>query len=794
MRPSLLSLLLLLACSTAPTDVVDTGDDSGDTGDDTGDTGGQAGDTVGPDLPSCTPVSGSADRVAISGVVLTPDGPEAGYVVYSRNTGTIECAGDGCTVGDATVVCGEGVISPGLIDPHNHLQYNSLPPWQVGPEFEDRYDWQGDSRYDDFKEAYNAVKDAYKCEIMQWSEARLVAHGTTAAVGSSGDGCIARGVRNLDEDQDASHLEDYDLSYSSGNVTSSLEDGDGDYWRGKLDSGSTDAVINHVAEGKDGSVTAEVDFMLDLGMTGPGQVYVHATDATTAQLAQMGLSGTGILWSPRSNLALYATTTPVEIAENLGVPWAIGTDWTPSGSIGQPQELACAETWLLGKGSPLSDVELWRKVTEDAARLVGADGVLGVLAPGAAADIAVFDYSRTPYRAIIGADERTVRLVVVDGELVYGHAEYVTSLAEDPAWCDTVDACGESRGYCLKGADSGELGDTLADVEATLTAALAAEAMASGYEYAGELYGLYACVDDREVCDLREPQGGDDDGDGVADTGDVCVGIYDPAQWDTDGDGLGDSCDICPTVPGEACELDTDDRDGDGIANDDDGCPDTYDDGTDGDGDGTPDACDACPEVPNAGGACPATVEELRTGVFADGATVEITDVVVTAVRADAGFFVQVPGATEYGGLYVYEGGPVSVVRGDVVTVQGQYTEYYEMTELTSPTVTVTGSAEVPEPLALDVCAVAGDPEPTENMLVRFTDVEVTDDNADSDTDTPDYDEFVIDGCLRVDDFLYEALDQPPLGLGIDALAGVMIYSFDNAKLAPRDDADIVAP
>ena len=33
------------------------------------------------------------------------------------------------------------------------------------------------------------------------------------------------------------------------------------------------------------------------------------------------------------------------------------------------------------------------------------------------------------------------------------------------------------------------------------------------------------------------------DGDGIADSSDVCVGIYDPLQWDTDGDGVGDDCD-----------------------------------------------------------------------------------------------------------------------------------------------------------------------------------------------------------------------------------------------------------
>ncbi len=796
MRTCFAPFLLLAACTTAPGDTGETGDtDDSDTDDGT-DTSGQEGDTTGPTLPACTPQAGDTDRIALSGVILLPDGPVAGHVVYAPSTGKITCAGAACDTAGATLVCTEGIVSPGLVDPHNHLQYNSMPPWQVDPEFIDRYDWQGDGRYDDFKDAYNAISGDYGCEIMQWAEAREIAHGTTSAVGSSGSGCIDRGVRNLDENSSASHLDSYTLSYSSGNVESSVSDGDGVSWRSKLDSGSTDAVMNHVAEGRSGSVSSEVDHMIDRGMTGPGQVYVHATDATTEQLAILGTSGTGIVWSPRSNLALYATTTPVEIATNLGVPWAIGSDWTPSGSIGQPQELACAETWLMGKGSPLSDVELWRKATEDAARLVGADGVLGVLVQGAAADIAVFDYQNTPYRAIIGADEKKVRLVIVDGEAVYGHAEYIDALAENAAWCDELDACGEVRKYCLKGAESGELGDTLTDVEATLEAALAGESVPAGYEYAAELFGLYSCIDERDVCDLREPSAGDDDGDGVADSADVCLGIYDPNQWDTDGDGLGDSCDRCPTVPGEDCDLSADDRDGDGIDNADDSCPDTYDDGTDTDGDGMADACDGCPSVPNqAGEGCPATVTALRQGGFEDGTTVQIEAVVVTAVRMDGGFFVQEPEATEYGGLYVFVGGAVSVEPGDVVSVTGIYTEYYGMSELTSPTVAVTGSASVPAPTDHDTCTLAGDPEPFEGMLVRVQDIVVTDANADADdgSDTPDYDEFVVDGCLRIDDFLDESLDQPPLDTALAWVQGVMLYSFDNPKLAPRSVDDIEA-
>ena len=174
----------------------------------------------------------------------------------------------------------------------------------------------------------------------------------------------------------------------------------------------------------------------------------------------------------------------------------------------------------------------------------------------------------------------------------------------------------------------------------------------------------------------------------------------------------------------------------------------------------------------------------------ADGDSVAISDVVVTGIRASGGFFVQDPAAAEYGGLYVYDRGATTVALGDVVSVVGTYTEYFGLTEITDPTVTPTGSAAVPDPIEVDPCDVAtggARAEPLEGMLVVVRDVALTDANPDG---TADYDEFEVGGCLRVDDFLWDALDQPASGAW-SSITGVALYSFDNAKIAPRAASDM---
>lgn len=784
-------LFALVACGgpkgVAEPEDTDTGADPEDTG--TGDTDPPVeGDVEGPDLPDCTPQAGNGDTVALSGVILAPEGPLAGVVVYSRTSGAITCVGD-CDTAGAEVVCTEGIVSPGLVDPHNHLQYNTLPVLDVEPDYDDRYEWQGDERYWRFSDAGDAV-ESHRCEAIKWAEARELIHGTTAAAGSYPSDCNHLLIRNLDEDETCSGLEDYYLDYNSGRITN-YEDSDVTDILTDLASGWIDAEVNHVAEGRGGIARFEIDQMFELGLSGPGHVFVHASDASTIQLAQMAADGTGILWSPRSNLALYGTTTPIEIADRLGVPWAIGTDWTPSGSMAPTGELACAAQWLEGKGAPASDVVLWEKVTSDAARLLALDGVLGSLAPGYRADIAVYAWDRAPYRKIIRADAADTRLVVVDGQAIYGVATLVDPLATNPDWCETLDVCGEDHTLCLKAAESRDDAATLADVESILTTALAGATMEPGYEYAAELFPLFTCTDERDSCDLRQPTSGDDDGDGIADSGDVCPGYYDPLQWDEDGDGEGDVCDPCPLEPDvDVCVAAADDIDGDGVVTADDNCDDVSNaNQDDGDGDGLGDVCDPCPDVANPGGdACPGTIAGIRAGDFMEDERVGITGVIVTAVRERHGFFVQ---DGTIAGLYVYDAGDNVVSVGDIVDVEGAYVEFYGMPELTYPGVVVTGSGPLPEPYVEDACDLATGgalAEAREAMLVRVEGVEVTDANPD---DPDDYDEFEVGGCLRVDDFLWADLDQPELGTTYATLTGVLVFGFDNSKIAPRDSADM---
>ena len=479
--------------------------------------------TAGPELPDCAAQAGDGDLVALVGVLLAPGGPVAGSVVYSRDSGLIVCAGEDCDSSGAEVICTEGVISPGLIDPHNHLQYNALGVWQHDELFGTRYDWQSDSGYWAYGDVLDEIDD-YDCEIVKWAELRELVSGTTSALGVYGGSCIDVLVRNLDEDSSSHGISGYQAYYSSSEVTGRFDEDDGESYQGYLDSGYYEAVVTHVAEGVDGSVSDEIDHMTRVGMSGPGFAFVHSSDATTGQLAQLAAEGTGIIWSPRSNLDLFMDTTPIVVAWRIGVPVALSPDWTWSGSPNPVKELSCAWDYLGSRGAGVSDVELWSMATSDAARAMGLDGVLGVLAEGTLADIAVYRFTEQPYRSVIKAPAEDVWLTVIDGDALFGKPELLEPITAEPDWCETVSACGEDRTVCVQAADSGDDAQTWEEIETLLTAALAEVSVSSSLEYATELYPAFACegVDLRDSCDLSKPADGDEDGD---DKYNICIRI-----------------------------------------------------------------------------------------------------------------------------------------------------------------------------------------------------------------------------------------------------------------------------
>src|SRR6266511_4085615 len=292
---------------------------------------------------------------------------------------------------DAPLHATGGTIYPGLIDLHNHFVYNAVPLWTVPRRYDNRAQWQRLPAYSGGisqpVKALAAYPETARA-IVRYVEAKALTGGTTTGQGMrtkvEGGFRLFRGaMRNVEQTGDGRLAE-------AGTRVPSLyvnPQGVADF-RGALDRRT--AYFYHLAEGLD-----------------------DAAHRNFTDLADNDL------------LALLAS----------GVPFALGCDWSPSGSKNLLQELKIAR-WVVqqqGVGESITDERLVSGVTADPARILGWQDALGSLVTDAYADLIVLaGDDADPYSHLIDATEADVSLVVVHGVPRYGVRDAMATLHTEP--------------------------------------------------------------------------------------------------------------------------------------------------------------------------------------------------------------------------------------------------------------------------------------------------------------------------------------------------------------------------
>jgi 5-methylthioadenosine/S-adenosylhomocysteine deaminase len=353
----------------------------------------------------------------------------------------------GVNTSGAVVVQTDGYIFPGLINLHNHTAYNTLPVWEAPKKYDNRYQWTGAKTYSTYvnypkklltdSNYFNIV-----IEVVKYAEVKGLVGGETGVQGSpSRNGIINMLVRNVE----AKNF-DQDKVYQRG---LSIEDS---RWQKtvpnfltKAAAGNVEAWIVHLAEGIDLDPSlAEFTLLKNLDMLHEWTVIIHGTALTSLEFADMATVGSKLVWSPLSNLLLYGETTRVDQAMSAGVPVSLATDWSPSGGKNLLDELKIA--YEVNKWStqnivgyvPFDEYTLAKMVTINPATALEWDGLVGTIEPGKYADILVISAApeveagtntppASPYHALIQATVRDVRLVMVDGEPLYGDVDVMQS-------------------------------------------------------------------------------------------------------------------------------------------------------------------------------------------------------------------------------------------------------------------------------------------------------------------------------------------------------------------------------
>jgi cysteine-rich repeat protein len=766
---------------------------------------------------TCAVTAGSASTL-LQGTILTPGTVYRGGSVLVDDKGLIACVGCDCeasAAGATTVSCPDGVISPALINTHDHITYAQNSPYtDTGERYEHRHDWRvGNNGHKKLTTPGGATADQ-----VRWAELRFLMGGAASTVGS---GSVAGLLRNLDRaademglNQPAVDFETFPLGDSKG-----VELASGCAYptiRTPASITATDAFLPHVAEGI--NTAARNEFLCLSSAANGGQdvlaaktSMIHSIGLTASDYAAIGSEGGSVIWSPRSNITLYGDTAIVTEAARLGAHIALGTDWVATGSMNLLRELQCADSMNTKYfGRFFSDEELWRMVTVDAAHATATDDVLGTLAKGKVADVTIFaGKTHKDFRAVIDASVADVALVMRGGKVLYGDEAIIATVPAAGA-CDTFDVCGTSKKVCL----ASEIGKDLTALKAAVGTIYPAFFCGVPTSEPSCVPARPAAVDGSTIY-TGVPSATDGDGDGVPTATDNCPTVFNPVrpmdkgkQADADGDGVGDACDLCPLDANKTncAKADPNDSDHDGIPNATDNCPDkTNADQADGDGDKKGDVCDACPAVANPGNqACPASIYDIKSGAVAVGTAVSLTNQLVTA-RYASGFFLQVkpgdPGyvAPENSGVFVFDGAN-TVKAGDRVSIAtALVANFFGEIELTGPATTVVTSAAeaAPPPVVVtpaDVATGGAKAAALEGVLVQVANVSVTDvAPAPGTSDTAPTNEFVVDGSLRVNDLLYLVAPFPAVGSTYTSLTGVLDLRNGNTKLEPRTAADVVA-
>jgi len=377
-----------------------------------------------------------SEAVALKGCVLTPEEAlDPGYVVIDG--GVIQAvqhsAPDGVPVTDTG-----GVITPGLIDLHGHPEFNVFAAWEPPQQFVNRYAWRASDLY------HRLVRDPQNVLLkavppwtqLRYAEVRALVGGVTAIQGAGQQATRFQAealVRNVDKVIFGRQVGRAMIDLPSGSrgmdsMTSILEG---------IAAGTVKAFYVHLAEGASSNErsVAELDHLVELDGLTPATVLIHGTALSEDQLGDVRDARAKLVWSPQSNLRLYAETTKAAHAIELGIPVGLGADWLPSGSTSLLAEMKVARRCLTDQsGRDPGAARLVDMVTRDAARIAGLEDELGTLADGRPADLAVFERrSHDPWESVAGADPSYVQLVMVGGDVAYGHAALVSQMFDSEA-------------------------------------------------------------------------------------------------------------------------------------------------------------------------------------------------------------------------------------------------------------------------------------------------------------------------------------------------------------------------
>lgn len=188
------------------------------------------------------------------------------------------------------------------------------------------------------------------------------------------------------------------------------------------------------------------------------------------------------------------------------------------------------------------------------------------------------------------------------------------------------------------------------------------------------------------------------------------------------------------------------------------------------------------------GEAVDSTIHDVQMGSTCG--PVRLTDVVATSPswddNGDTYFFVQDAGGGEYSGLTAYvKGASYDVATGDKITLVGDVSEFYGLTEVTVKDTSDISTNGTGTPVVTELDAAPSDWEPYESCLVKLNNVTAT-----CDDPAGNYGQCLTDWGITVDNVFFDYAWSK--NVVWDSITGPVFYSYSTWTVEPRDESDVV--
>ena len=314
------------------------------------------------------------------------------------------------------------LVYPALVNAHDHLHLNAIPPLPDQPPFANSYDWM--SAFQPWFQV-PAVKAALRVPLAtrfwQGGLKNLLCGATTVAHHDPWDA-------TLDQvDFPVRLLKQFGWSHSLGLAPGAWNDDERPTALSPYGPPVPESYhatphdqpwIIHLAEGTDRVAARELQRLIALGCLGSNSVLVHGVGLSNDDLSHVIERGASVVWCPASNGRILGRTLVPRRLFDAG-RLALGSDSRISGAYDLLDELRAAAE---APESDLTPRELLRLATSDSAHVLRMNDV-GSLEAGMRAVLLVApDNGGDPYEQFLALRRSDLAAIFRDGQLAIADA------------------------------------------------------------------------------------------------------------------------------------------------------------------------------------------------------------------------------------------------------------------------------------------------------------------------------------------------------------------------------------